>query len=150
MTDFKVGDRVKATGRGWRERKNLLGEVVAVRGGSECPVVVFDGDDKDDIWNAWDSLSVELVEVANPFEHQVRTILTELGDLIIEKNAKYGDAILNPMQIFSKQTPIERVKSRLDDKLSRIARGDGTGDEDTVLDAMGYLVLLKIAESESD
>ena len=35
---------------------------------------------------------------------------------------------------------------RIDDKLSRLARGTDYADEDTVLDLIGYLVLLRIAE----
>ena len=166
MTDFKVGDTVRLTGGAWGK---AFYEIAGVGWGTTHKIVgpVKGGkgyiilDNKGQRWGVQDDgcpFAAEIVEdavgipaeVANPFEHQVRTILTELGDLIIEKNAKYGDAILNPMQIFSKQTPIERVKSRLDDKLSRIARGDGTGDEDTVLDLMGYLVLLKIAESADE
>lgn len=84
------------------------------------------------------------------FATRVKGILDGVAETLITKNAQYGDAALNPRRIFSKLPPIEGIKLRLDDKLSRIELGDGTGDEDAVLDAMGYLVLLKIAESEDD
>ena len=34
------------------------------------------------------------------------------------------------------------IRVRIDDKLSRLARGDGSGDEDAVKDLVGYLALL--------
>jgi len=40
---------------------------------------------------------------------------------------------------------------RIDDKLSRIANGSGElSDEDTITDLIGYLVLLKIAQRDTD
>ena len=38
-------------------------------------------------------------------------------------------------------------RSRIDDKLSRLARGDQV-DEDVVLDLLGYLVLLRVVDGE--
>lgn len=46
---------------------------------------------------------------------------------------------------------VEQIRTRIDDKLSRITnRGDGVEpDEDTVLDLIGYLVLLRVAQQEA-
>ena len=42
---------------------------------------------------------------------------------------------------------MEQLKVRTDDKLSRIANGHGDDlDEDTVMDLIGYLVLLRVAQ----
>jgi len=49
--------------------------------------------------------------------------------------------------VFSRLDNAAGIRVRLDDKLSRIARGDGSGDEDAVLDLMGYVILLRIAEA---
>ena len=39
---------------------------------------------------------------------------------------------------------------RIDDKLSRIRNGNNSFNEDTILDLIGYLVLLKIAEDNKN
>lgn len=89
--------------------------------------------------------------VVSPFEDQVRTTLESLGDMLIEKNKAYGDSALNPVRIFSKAAPVEQIMVRIDDKLSRLARGAEYAGDDTVTDLLGYLVLLKIArDGQSD
>ena len=80
-------------------------------------------------------------------EKEIQRVLDELAQLLIAKNRKYGNSALNPVRIFSDANPIEQLKVRIDDKLSRIAQGHGEDlDEDTIQDLMGYLVLLKIAQ----
>ena len=81
------------------------------------------------------------------FAAQVDALLQEVGDMLKSKNAAYGDAALTPLRVFSKLDNAAGIRVRLDDKLSRIARGDGSGDEDAVLDLMGYVILLRIAEA---
>lgn len=81
------------------------------------------------------------------FEKQVRKITSDLADLLVEKNAAYGNAALEPVRVFSKANPEEQLLVRLDDKLSRIARGHEFIGDDTLTDILGYLVLLKIARS---
>jgi len=67
--------------------------------------------------------------------------------LLLRKNAEYGNSALTPRRIFSHADPIEQIKVRIDDKLSRIAtRGDKMIQEDTVQDLIGYLILLRVAE----
>ena len=65
--------------------------------------------------------------------------------MLLEKNRKYGDSALNPVRIFSKASPIEQIYVRLDDKLSRIRNAQDDDNEDAVMDAIGYLILLKVA-----
>ena len=81
------------------------------------------------------------------FREDVQTILKELEDLLVSKNEKYGNSALEPKRIFSNADPVEQIKVRIDDKLSRMAAGTND-NEDTVQDLMGYLVLLKLAESK--
>ena len=80
------------------------------------------------------------------FEQEVRKQLASLGDLLVEKNRKYGDAALDPKRIFSRQDAIEQIKVRIDDKLTRLANMQPDEDEDVEWDLMGYLVLLRIAK----
>ena len=68
----------------------------------------------------------------------------EIARMLQEKNAAYGNSALNPVRIMSKADPIEQLKVRIDDKLSRLARGADCG-EDVELDLIGYLILLRIA-----
>jgi hypothetical protein len=70
-------------------------------------------------------------------------------DMLLAKNAAYGDAALNPMRVFSDLEAIEGLKVRIDDKLSRIKNaGLCHATEDTLLDLIGYFALLSIAYDE--
>lgn len=59
--------------------------------------------------------------------------------LLIEKNKKYGDAILNPFCFFSSKNIKHTVLSRLDEKMSRLLNNTDGDDEDIFIDIMGYL-----------
>lgn len=67
-----------------------------------------------------------------------------IREMLVEKNRQYGDSATNPLRVFSKASRIEAIKVRIDDKLSRLQRGKDD-QEDTVLDLIGYLVLLLVA-----
>lgn len=68
-----------------------------------------------------------------------------LAEMLLEKNIAYGDSALNPVRVFSRGMDARaQILVRIDDKLSRIARGSAAG-EDAVLDLLGYLVLYRIA-----
>lgn len=75
-----------------------------------------------------------------------RKILEECLDiakLLINKNVSYGSSYSHPINIFSKSDPKEQLYIRIDDKLNRIKKGKEYASEDTVLDLIGYLVLLR-------
>lgn len=69
--------------------------------------------------------------------------------MLLDKNRKYGDSALAPKRVFSKADPVEQLKVRIDDKLSRIQSGQEDEDEDVYKDLVGYLVLLMIALKDS-
>ena len=84
-------------------------------------------------------------------ENLVRSLISEacdeLKDLLLSKNAAYGNSALNPLRIFSKVDPIEGINVRIDDKLSRKMRGaEGDDGEDAEWDLAGYLVLKQVAK----
>jgi len=79
------------------------------------------------------------------FETKVTDITDAINRLLIAKNKAYGDSALNPIRIFSTADPIEQLRIRMDDKLSRIARGHNYADEDVIDDLIGYLIMYKIA-----
>jgi len=66
--------------------------------------------------------------------------------LLLRKNAAYGNSALDPVRIFSKASTDEQLRVRLDDKLSRLARGSASG-EDVELDIIGYLILMRVHRS---
>jgi len=72
-----------------------------------------------------------------------------IAQMLIDKNIAYGDSALDPVRIFSKADPVEQLRVRIDDKLSRLMKGtDYVGDND-IDDLIGYLVLLKIAKEKN-
>ena len=79
------------------------------------------------------------------FEADVRNYLDKIANMLILKNKQYGDSALNPIRIFSKANTNEQLLVRLDDKLSRIVRGDVSLENEEVLDdIMGYLTLIGV------
>jgi hypothetical protein len=78
-------------------------------------------------------------------EKIVRTMNT-VTELLLKKNASYGDSATNPRNIFAKGDAIENICARIDDKLARIENvGIAPETLDTIDDLIGYLVLLKVA-----
>lgn len=88
-----------------------------------------------------------LNQAAATFADEVDAVLADVRRMLIAKNQAYGDAALNPVRIFSRADAGEQIRVRIDDKLSRLARGAAAG-EDQVDDLLGYMVLLKILERE--
>lgn len=81
----------------------------------------------------------------------ITEVSTEVTNLLLEKNAAYGDSALNPVGIFSKGDAVESLCARIDDKLMRIkSKGITDATEDTVQDLIGYLILLKIAIKQKE
>jgi hypothetical protein len=79
------------------------------------------------------------------FKDQVNKVLSDISEMLIEKNSKYGNSAIEPLGVFSHLSPEEGIKVRIDDKLKRIKNGSlDKDDEDVINDLIGYLVLLKI------
>jgi hypothetical protein len=82
------------------------------------------------------------------FEADLDRALGEVRAMLVAKNRAYGDSALNPVRVFSRADAAEQIRVRLDDKISRLVRGQAAG-EDVVQDLLGYLVLLRIAETRA-
>lgn len=81
------------------------------------------------------------------FDQKVKEVLSDIENLLITKNAKYGNSALEPLGVFCKLSPEQGLLIRIDDKLKRIKNGSlDKDDEDVVNDLIGYLVLLKISK----
>ena len=88
-----------------------------------------------------------MVSKEEAFAEKVTKITSDIANLLIDKNKKYGNSALEPKRIFSKADSTEQIKVRIDDKLSRITNQNLEDDEDVINDLIGYLVLLKISQN---
>ena len=73
----------------------------------------------------------------------------EIAHMLINKNISYGNSALDPVRVFSKTGPREQLYVRIDDKLNRLMKGTEYPGDNDIDDLIGYLVLLKIAKSQS-
>ena len=83
------------------------------------------------------------------FATDLDKVLAEVRKMLISKNLAYGDSALSPLRVFSKASTMEQLFVRIDDKLSRLKRGEAAG-EDVLADLRGYLVLVRIAEMRAE
>lgn len=75
----------------------------------------------------------------------IRRKCDEIKEMLVAKSRAYGASALAPVRIFSRSNVDEQLKVRIDDKLSRLAKGDPKAfGEEPVLDLVGYLILLLI------
>jgi hypothetical protein len=79
-----------------------------------------------------------------PFSDVLDDELQEIREFLISKNQAYGNSAVEPVRVFSKADAVEQIRVRIDDKISRLMRGRADG-EDTELDLLGYLILLRVA-----
>lgn len=79
----------------------------------------------------------------NELQDAIASECDALKLMLLEKNKAYGNSALNPVRIFSQASTEEQIRVRLDDKLSRLARGKAAG-EDVEQDLLGYLILLRV------
>ena len=78
---------------------------------------------------------------------KIKNKCKKIENLLLNKNARYGDAALEPLNVFSKCNAVTSIKARIDDKLKRIMNAGYIDDtEDTLQDLAGYLILLMIAK----
>lgn len=83
------------------------------------------------------------------FHEEVYKVLSEITEMLVAKNKKYGNSAIEPLGIFSDLSPEEGLKVRIDDKLKRIKNSSlKNDDEDVINDLIGYLVILKILQKD--
>jgi len=73
-----------------------------------------------------------------------------IEQLLLKKNKAYGNSVADPINIFSDLENIEQLNVRIDDKLSRLKRGEVFGNEDTELDLIGYLILKRCVQRRNE
>lgn len=74
----------------------------------------------------------------------IREACNEMAERLIAKNRAYGNSAMEPVRVFSKADPLEQINVRLDDKLSRIMKGEEYEGDDNEFDLEGYLVLKRV------
>jgi hypothetical protein len=90
-------------------------------------------------------------DYSTPFAEKVLAITDELAELLVTKNQAYGNSALDPIRIFSTSTdPEDGLDVRIDDKLSRIARGHEFQGDDTLKDLIGYLIMKLIYRKQKE
>lgn len=78
-------------------------------------------------------------------QEKINILFTNFKEFLKEKNRRYGDSALNPLNIFSKEPADNELCNRLDDKLSRIKVSKELRKND-VADVFGYIALLLISK----
>lgn len=79
---------------------------------------------------------------------EITEVCREMEEFLLSKNQSYGNSVADPVRIFHKGSPMDAINARIDDKLSRLARGC-TSQEDTELDLIGYLILKRAMEKRA-
>lgn len=80
-------------------------------------------------------------------EQAIQQECESIGKMLISKNRAYGNSVFDPIHIFSKTDWENQIKIRIDDKLCRIKKGGEYPGDDTIMDLIGYLILLRVGRS---
>ena len=86
------------------------------------------------------------LDVTKNTQQDIILLFDNFKEFLLEKNKRYGDSALNPIQIFSNESAEEQIRARLDDKLRRVKNSDELRKND-VSDLFGYIALLMISKN---
>lgn len=100
-------------------------------------------------FTSWESLKAQRAftkpEPLTETQWEITHVIDDLEELLIEKNRAYGNSFAEPIGIFAKDiTARQQVYVRIDDKLNRIQKGSEYQGDDTLIDLIGYLILLLV------
>jgi len=76
-------------------------------------------------------------------------VITSIKSVLIEKNKRYGNSALAPINVFYKGNATDSICIRLDDKLSRIKNSSELRKND-LYDLLGYCILYLISVDKDD
>lgn len=77
----------------------------------------------------------------NQSQKDITETCESLKRFLLEKNKRYGNSALEPINVFSKLSSEEGIKLRMDDKVKRIKNSTELRKND-VVDLTGYLILM--------
>lgn len=86
----------------------------------------------------------ESLSQLNETQQAISEVCDELKQFLIKKNKAYGNSALEPLRILSKSDTEEQLNVRIDDKLSRLMRGQAFDGDNDIDDLIGYLILKKV------
>ena len=86
----------------------------------------------------WDDKSLDTCTKIEPKIEGFKEMTDSFGDMLNEKNKRYGDAALNPLVVIGKH---HRLGAKVDEKLSRIMNADELKKND-LADVIGYCFLI--------
>jgi len=89
--------------------------------------------------------TIFVLEKPTDTQQKITSITNAMQTVLLEKNKRYGNSALEPLNTFSKLSNADSIKIRLDDKLSRIKAADEPRTND-VCDLIGYCFLLLISK----
>lgn len=101
---------------------------------------------KDKGYQMWIT-DLQLIATDAPSGHKILANCLDIAEMLIKKNISYGNSALEPIRIFSKADSKEQIRVRIDDKLNRIQNDQAFPGDNDIDDLIGYLILLKIANS---
>lgn len=79
-------------------------------------------------------------------QQKIVDVTEGMKDLLLYKNAKYGDSAINPKKVFYKGDSTNSILIRLDDKLGRVMSNPEEKPRiNDIADIIGYCTLLLIS-----
>ena len=78
-----------------------------------------------------------------------KNVLNSVKSILVEKNKRYGNSALEPINVFYKGNASNSILIRLDDKLSRIKNSSALRKND-LYDLLGYCLLLLVSFDNSN
>jgi len=78
------------------------------------------------------------------FNEALKIELEAIEVALAQMSIQYGNPMLKPFNVFSKASAEDKINMRIDEILSRIARGCPENDENILLDLICYLVLKRV------
>lgn len=94
--------------------------------------------------------AISLSKSKEEVKEAIRNKFDSIRDMVLEKNELYGNAALEPYPVLSNATPAERLRARIDEKISRYRTNKEGDKESPLVDLVGSLVLLILAEEEEE
>ena len=79
-------------------------------------------------------------------EDKIKTTIQSIQSTLLEKNKRYGNAALEPINIFCKLNSSQGILQRIDDKLQRVKNSPEPSKND-VFDLIGYLTLYSVKQN---
>ncbi len=86
----------------------------------------------------------ELVDVEMTYADAIEAVCSDMKHTLLAKNRSYGGAAFKDVVLAGMHVSAEKaILVRMSDKIRRLQEGEEFGSEDTILDLVGYGILLQ-------